>query len=73
MSTLNGSSFSLARLRIILAANLRIIGNLVLRSKTPDLILQEFYGLLMAHVAIRGLIHEAAQKADEARISCPYP
>ena len=26
---------------------------------------QEFYGLLMAHFAIRGLIHEAALKADE--------
>jgi len=26
---------------------------------------QEFYGLLMAHFAIRGLMHEAALKADE--------
>jgi len=26
-----------------------------LRSKTPDLVRQEFYGLLMAHFAIRGL------------------
>ena len=34
--------------------------NIVLRSKTPDLVRQEFYGLLMAHYAIRGLIHEAA-------------
>jgi hypothetical protein len=25
---------------------------------------QEFYGLLMAHFAIRGLMHEAALKAD---------
>jgi hypothetical protein len=33
---------------------------IVLRSKTPDLVRQEFYGLLMAHFAIRGLIHEAA-------------
>lgn len=39
--------------------------NIVLRSKTPDLVRQEFYGLLMAHFAIRGLIHEAALKADE--------
>ena len=38
---------------------------IVLRSKTPDLVRQEFYGLLMAHFAIRGLIHEAALKADE--------
>lgn len=38
---------------------------IVLRSKTPDLVRQEFYGLLMAHFAIRSLIHEAALKADE--------
>ncbi len=39
--------------------------NIVLRSKTPDLVRQEFYGLMMAHFAIRGLMHEAALKADE--------
>ena len=38
---------------------------IVLRSKTPDLVRQEFYGLLMAHFAIRGLMHEAALKAQE--------
>jgi hypothetical protein len=37
----------------------------VLRSKTPDLVRQEFYGFMMAHFAIRGLMHEAALKADE--------
>jgi hypothetical protein len=37
---------------------------LVLRSKTPDLVRQEFYGLMMAHFAVRGLMHEAALKAD---------
>jgi hypothetical protein len=37
----------------------------VLRSKTPDLVRQEFYGFLMAHFAIRGLMHEAALKAKE--------
>lgn len=37
----------------------------VLRSKTPDLVRQEFFGLLLAHFAIRGLMHEAALKADE--------
>jgi len=37
----------------------------VLRSKTPDLVRQEFYGLLMAHFAVRGLMHEAALNADE--------
>ncbi len=38
---------------------------IVLRSKTPDLVRQEFYGLLMAHFAIRSLMHEAALKAEE--------
>ena len=37
---------------------------IVLRSKRPDLVKQEFYGFLMAHFAIRGLMHEAALKAD---------
>jgi hypothetical protein len=37
---------------------------IVMRSKTPDLVRQEFYGLMMAHFAIRGLMHEAALKAD---------
>jgi hypothetical protein len=39
--------------------------NIVLRSKTPDLVRQEFYGLIMAHFSIRGLMHEAALKVDE--------
>ena len=38
---------------------------IVLRSKTPELVQQEFFGLRMAHFAIRGLMHEAALKADE--------
>jgi len=38
---------------------------IVLRSKTPDLVRQEVFGLLMAHFAIRGLMHEAALQADE--------
>ena len=38
---------------------------IVLRSKTPDLVRQEFYGLLMAHFAVRGLMHEAALKSGE--------
>jgi hypothetical protein len=38
---------------------------IVLRSKTPELVEQEFWGLLLAHFAIRGLMHEAALKADE--------
>ena len=38
---------------------------IVLRSKTPDLVRQEFYGLWLAHFAVRGLMHEAALQADE--------
>ena len=36
---------------------------IVLRSKTPDLVRQEAYGLLLAHFAVRGLMHEAALAA----------
>jgi hypothetical protein len=38
---------------------------IVLRSKTPNLVRQEFYGLIMAHFAVRGLMHEAALSADD--------
>jgi hypothetical protein len=38
---------------------------MVLRSKTPELVRQEFWGLLLAHFAVRGLMHEAALGADE--------
>jgi hypothetical protein len=38
---------------------------IILRSKTPDLVRQEFYGLLLAHFALRGLMHEAALKVGE--------
>jgi hypothetical protein len=37
----------------------------VLRSKTPELARQEAWGLLLAHFAVRGLMHEAALRADE--------
>jgi transposase IS4-like protein/DDE family transposase len=37
----------------------------VLRSKTPELVRQEFWGLLLAHFAVRGLMHEAALRAGE--------
>lgn len=45
---------------------------MVLRSKTPDLVRQEFYGLMLAPCAVRGLMHEAALHADEDpdRLSC---
>lgn len=43
----------------------------VLRSQTPELVRQECYGLLLAHFAIRGLMHEAALRSgrDPDRIS----
>jgi hypothetical protein len=31
----------------------------------PELVRQEFWGLLLAHFAVRGLMHEAALRADE--------
>lgn len=36
----------------------------VLRSKSPDLVRQEFYGLMLTHFAIRALMFEAATKED---------
>ena len=43
----------------------------VLRSKQPDLVKQELWGLLMAHFAIRQLMHEAAweRELDPDRLS----
>lgn len=38
---------------------------IVLRSKTPDLVRQEFYGLMMTHFAVRGRMHEAAIQEGE--------
>jgi hypothetical protein len=38
---------------------------MVLRSQTPALVRQELWGLLLAHYAVRGLMHEAALQADE--------
>ena len=37
----------------------------MLRSKTPEWSGRKFWGLLLAHFAVRGLMHEAALKADE--------
>jgi hypothetical protein len=36
----------------------------VLRSKTPELVLQELYGLLLAHFLVRQVLHEAALQGD---------
>jgi hypothetical protein len=43
----------------------------VLRSQKPELVEQEVYGILLAHFALRGLMHEAALHAgrDPDRIS----
>jgi hypothetical protein len=38
---------------------------MILRSRIPELVRQEFWGLLLAHFAVRGLMHEAALRADE--------
>ena len=43
----------------------------ILRSKTPDLVEQQLWGLLLAHYAIRGLLLDAADPAgyDPDRMS----
>jgi len=35
-------------------------GRVVLRSKTPDMVEQEFHAFILAHYCVRGLMHEAA-------------
>lgn len=42
-------------------------GKKVLRSKTPDLVRQEFYALMLTHAAIRRLMYEAAQDSGSTR------
>lgn len=39
-------------------------GAVALRSKRPDLVRQDFYGLLLAHFGVRSLMLEAAQEAN---------
>jgi hypothetical protein len=43
----------------------------VLRSQTPELVMQEVYGILLAHFALRGLMHQAALRGgrDPDRVS----
>ena len=48
-----------------LKTHLRGGAGIVLRSKTPELVRQEFWGFLLAHFAVRGLMHEAALAAGE--------
>src|SRR3712207_2748968 len=45
-----------------------------LRSRTPAPVRREVRGLLLAHFAVRGLVHEAAPRADEDpdRLSLPH-
>ena len=45
--------------------HLRGGSQVLLRSKTPDLVRQEVYGLLLAHYTVRTVMHEAALRADE--------
>jgi hypothetical protein len=42
-----------------------LCGTRRLRSETPDLVKQEIYGLLLAHYAVRAVMHTAALEADE--------
>jgi hypothetical protein len=46
-------------------------GGFILRSKKPDLVRQDFYGLLLAHFGIRSLMYEAAreQKVEPDELS----
>jgi IS4 transposase len=38
----------------------------VLRSKTPELVRQEFYGWVLAHYAVRWLVHQSALEHQTA-------
>jgi len=45
---------------------------LVLRSKTPEGVNQEFWGFVLAHHAVRAIMHDAAQKVDAAPNELSY-
>ena len=45
--------------------HLRGGSRVLLRSKTPELVRQEVYGLLLAHFVVRTVLHDAAQQAQE--------
>jgi hypothetical protein len=47
-----------------LKTQLRGGARVVLRGKKPELAYQEFYGLALVHYAVRGLMHEAAQREE---------
>lgn len=42
----------------------QLLNNDGLRSKTPEMIEQEFWGILLSHYAIRSFMHEAADTVD---------
>lgn len=44
----------------------------VLRSKTPDLVSQEFYGWMLAHYAVRWLMHSAARQGQKAPLDLSF-
>lgn len=47
-------------------------GRATLRSKTPDLVLQEFYALMITHAAIRRMMVEAAGSTGQAAEDMSY-
>jgi len=47
-------------------------GRVVLRSKSPQLVEQEFYGFMLAHFCIRQLMHEAALSSGVAPLRLSY-
>jgi hypothetical protein len=44
-------------------------GRKVLRSKTPQLVHQEFYALMFTHAALRRLMYKAAQDSGQCKTS----
>lgn len=44
----------------------------VLRSKTPDLVRQEFYGWMLAHYAVRWLMHSAARQGQKSPLDLSF-
>ena len=44
----------------------------VLRSRTPAGVVQEVYGLLLAHYVVRALMHEAARRASTSPLRLSF-
>ncbi|PHV09619.1 hypothetical protein CSQ89_20730 [Chitinimonas sp. BJB300] len=44
----------------------------VLRSKTPDLVRQEFYGWMLAHYAVRWLMHSASRQGQKSPLDLSF-